>query len=411
MGLYTYPTDNITTYTEVRGLHSDGSAASNDDDDDDVRDTSFLELRQAWVEFDNLAGVDGVAAKIGRQRFYEPRGLWWNRDLDAVKLAMNSTLTNGFIAVGQNLDQYRFGDDNDLERDDEDRLRIMTELSHQYQNKQFIEGRILFENDHSGTPAIGANVPIDDRDPEDNKLLWAGIRLKGQTDQNSPLLNKIGYRTDIIGVVGDVTTADTAPLSDELRTVDAIDKRDVAAWAFDGSLDFQFDTPLNPTITVGYAYGSGDDGSGDDSAFRQSDLEGNTSIFPEERVTSSLRNYGEVLRPELSNIHVAILGANIPVLNASDMSINYFSYWLDEETGRLRSSGISGALNGQDSHLGQGLDWMTNINLGRELRTNTPVLKDTALRLRLGGFKSGDAYGDAEGEYAFRGTSEIRVRF
>lgn len=409
LGLFLYPTENITTYVEGRGLLSDGIASSNSIDDDDSRDLSFLEMRQAWIEFDNLFGTP-ASIKAGRQRFYEPRGIWWNRDLDAVKFALDSTLTNGFIAVGENQDNYRVGDDNDFDRDEEDRLRILGEISHEYTQNQFIETRFLYEDDHSGTEAIGQLVPSNDRDNEDYELVWAGIRARGQTQPQG--LEKLGYRIDLLGVAGEETTigTTTGPVTG-FRSVNSVTNRDVLAWAFDGGIDIQPNIFLDPTFSLGYAYGSGDDGNGDNNAFRQTGLEGNTSNYPEGRVSGSIRNYGEVLRPELSNLHIASAGINVPALEASDISVNYFSYWLDEETTGITDSDINAPTNGQDVYVGQALDFIANINIGKEMNIQSTVFKNTAFRVRMGGFQAGDAFGTEEDEYAYRGSTELRIKF
>lgn len=405
IGAYLYPTDDITTYFEARGLYSDGVATSDSDDDEDTTNLNFVEMRQAWVEFDQLWNIPILSLKAGRQRFYEPRGLWWNRDLDAARLSLNSTLTNSFIAIGENLSKYRIGDDNDLEREEEKRLRILGELSHQPVKNHEIGLRFLYEEDHSGTKNIGQTVPDNDRDTEDNNLLWAGARASGKTDN-------ITYRADIMAVRGEETITTTTPgPGADLRTVSTITDRDVFGWGFDGSINIELDTPLEPTLTVGYAYGSGDDGNGDNNAFRQTGLEGNTSISPAGRASSALRNYGEVLRPELSNLHIVNTGINIPVFQASDINLNYFNYWLDENATTLRSSGISARLNNSDKHVGQALDLAVNINIGKELDIQNTIFKNTAFRIRLGGFKAGEAYGSGEDEYAYRGSTELRVKF
>lgn len=411
-GLYLYPTEDITTYVEARALLSEGVASSNNDDDADSQNLNFVELRQAWVEVDNIGGHKPAAVKIGRQRFREDRGLWWNRDLDAARVSYDTTLTKGFVAVGENQAQYRIGNDNEFDRDEEDRLRVLSELSHQYKKDQFIEARFLFEDDHSGTYNVGQNVNADDRDDDDFSLAWFGLRAKGKNLLFAKEAPKVSYRVDIIGMTGEATNVSTTsgPSSD-VRTVSAVNTRDALGFAFDGGLDVELPIPLSPTLSVGYAYGSGDDGSGDSSAFRQSGLDGNTSQFPEEKVSNSLRNYGEVLRPELSNIHILNTGVTFPVLQASDLSLNYFSYWLDDKKTGLQDDGISARLNGQDSHVGQALDLSTNLNIGEELNLPQDYLKNTALRFKLGTFKAGKAYGAQENEYAFRGSSEVRMKF
>ena len=413
IGAYLYPTENITTLIEARGVYSEGVATSNNVDDENVSDISFLELRQAWIEFDKLFGLHPLSLKAGRQRFRETRGLWWNRDLDALKLSLNSTLFNGFIAVGENQDQYRLGSDNELDGDDEDRLRILAELSQNYNQNHFIETRFLFEDDHSGTENIGQIVSDNGRDDEDYTLLWAGWRVKGSFENSLPSnLQKIQYRADLMGVTGEETLVNsTANADPNFRTVSSVIERDVLGWAFDGSFDLKLDSFLQPTFTFGYAYGSGDNGRGDNSAFRQTDLDSNTSRFPEGGSSSALRNYGEVLRPELSNLHIANAGINLPVLKASDINLNYFSYWLDNEATGLRSSSINAPLNGQDNYLGQGLDLAAHIKIGQEARISNDALKDTLLRIRLGGFQAGDAFGQEEGDYAYRGSTELRFKF
>ncbi len=411
-GLYLYPSEDVTTYIEGRALLSEGVASSNNDDDEDSQNLNFVEMRQAWVEFDNIGGHQPAAVKIGRQRFREDRGLWWNRDLDADLVSYDTTLTKAFVAVGENQSEYRLGDDDDFDRDEQDRLRVLSELSHQYKKDHFIEARALFEEDHSGTESIGQNINANDRDDEDFTLGWVGIRAKGKHLLFSGPVPKISYRADVIAMAGEITSIGTAAgPSSNLRTVNSVNSRDALGFGFDGSVDIELDAPLSPTITFGYAYGSGDDGRGDSSAFRQSGLDGNTSRFPDDKVSNSLRNYGEVLRPELSNIHILNTGVAFPVLQASDLSVNYFSYWLDDTGTGLQDSGISAALNGQDSHIGQAIDLATNINIGKELNLPQDYLKETALRFKIGTFKAGDAFGFQEDEYAFRGSSEVRMKF
>lgn len=411
MAVYLYPTDDVTIYGSIHSLYSDGKATS-DSDDEDYADLNLLEMRQAWIKIDNLCNLRPVSIKIGRQRMDEERKIWWNHDIDAVKLSFDTTLTRGFIAIGENQSKYRIGDDNDLERDEENRLRLMAELSHNYTKNHAIEARLLFENDHSGTPRIGSIIPSDDRDREDNNLLWTGLRATGYIPSPASSIYGFDYRTDIMSLIGkEKITTTTAGPSADLRTVNATTERDVFGWAFDGNFDIKFKTYFDPTLRLGYAYGSGDNSGRDNTAFRQTGLQGNRGTRSDKAISSSIRNYGEVLRPELSNIHIANIGLNATLLKHSDINLNYFNYWLDKDATSLRSSGITAPLNSQDSHLGQALDIAADIHLGKELGIPNHMLNNTILKLRLGGFKAGAAYGSAEGEYAYRASTELRVSF
>lgn len=415
VGVHLYPTDNITAYVQGRAFLSRGNASSNTDDDDDEVDQDFFEMRQAWIEFDEVFHPL-LSVKVGRQRFKEPRTIFWNRDLDAVRLSLDSTRTKGFIAIGENQSSYRTGSDNELEGDEEDRLRILAEASHLLTPDHEISARFLYEDDHSGLLANGSIVDDQSRDDEDANLLWAGIRSEGTVEtKEHKAVKSFFYRADFMSVFGeeDVQTSTSGPRAGQ-RTITGNQNRDVFGVAFDGSVGLAFDNIFEPTVTLGYAYGSGDDGTnpnGTNNAFRQTDLHGNNSRFPYGFTNESTRNYGEVLRPELSNIHILQAGVHLPIFEHSDMSVNYYRYWLAEKEAGLRSSSISAALNGTDRDIGQELNASANIYLGKELNLTSPLAQQTTFRLRFGAFNPGGAYNVDDGEIAYRGTGEFRFRF
>ena len=79
-------------------------------------------------------------------------------------------------------------------------------------------------------------------------------------------------------------------------------------YALDASATYRISNhPLNPKVTLGYAYGSGDDNPNDTTnhEFRQTGLQSNESKFggiPKFKV------YGEALDPELSNLKIFTMG-------------------------------------------------------------------------------------------------------
>ncbi|SHK99107.1 Alginate export [Roseovarius marisflavi] len=69
--------------------------------------------------------------------------------------------------------------------------------------------------------------------------------------------------------------------------------RAVRRYGFDPGLTKTFkQARLNPRLTAGIAFGSGDNGAGIDTAFRQTDIQGNSGRFGSK---TSLKYYGEVL--------------------------------------------------------------------------------------------------------------------
>src|SRR5690606_28293152 len=117
-------------------------------------------------------------------------------------------------------------------------------------------------------------------------------------------------------------------------------------------------------------------GGGTDHAFRQTGLDGGNSRLGLGRTFH--KNYGEVLHPELSNLHILTAGTDIPVTEHTDMGLTYFNYRLVRENTSLRSSGITAPLSGTDKDIGQALDFVLNVDLDDELGFKTPHTDDTA---------------------------------
>lgn len=408
--IFFQPTETITSYAEGRVVFTEGSSSL---DDPGLSPESFAELRQFWVKFDDLFHLRSLALQVGRQRIREDRNIWWNRDFDAIRVRYDSTLFRGFIGIGQNLAEYRTGS-GDFSEEDIDRLRIFGEGQWQLRPNQAISVRFLYENDHSETGTIGQLVDADDRDDEDLDLFWIGGRFIGDLKPNIQHVKNIYYRLELIAAFGDETllTTSRGP-SDDFRVIATVRNRDVWAWAVDAAINVALDIPLNPVLTFGYTFASGDDDpmDGTDNTFRQTGLHGSSSRIHEDFSAGTMRNYGEVLRPELSNIHIITAAVNIPVLTYSEFNLIYHYYHLDNESAGLRDTGISARLNGVDKGLGHGLDLVSIIHIGTELNLSQPLLRRMFIKISLGGFIAGEAYGVGEGEFSFRTVTELKFRF
>lgn len=404
------PSDKLYAYWEGSAVKTWGTASGEDDTGVPTPSGDYLEWRQSYVQFNELFNVIPLNLQVGRQRIREDYGFWWNRDMDAVRLNYDSTLFSGFFAVAQDLFAYRTSETT-IDPDSDARLRVLLQTSSVIAPDHRLEFRALYENDHSDHGDIGGIVPAADFDEEDNNLVWGGIRSVGAFPQASGgFLSRIDYRLDAAVVGGSTEEVVTAATADpEIRTVTSIDERDVLGWGLDAGVDVALAAPLNPTLMFGYAYGSGDDGDGTDTAFRQSDLQGNSSRLG--LSTASIHNYGEALRPELSNLHVLTAGVSFPMLQASNVTFLYHYYRLaNEETG-LRSGRVRIATNGTDSDVGQGVDAVFNFDLNKEVPVLNQSPADTDVRVSFGGFKAGDAYDPEDGENMLRGLVQLRVRF
>lgn len=414
MSLEAKPTENTTAFINARALNIDGDAGFDDDTGEtESLEQTFLELRELWVRWEQLGGVIPLNLQIGRQRIKEPRALWWNSDFDMARVNYNSTLLNGFVGVGEDLTSYRTGSDElDYQGDDEDRLRTLGELSWQYQLNHFVEGRFLYEHDHSGTQDVGTVFDDDDRDDEDLDAVWAGLRTTGAFVEPHAALKEVKYRADIIGLFGEEDeTASVAGPGAGQRTAGATTDNDLSAWAFDSGATFAPNLRGGPVFTLGYSFGSGDDDAtdGTDHEFRQTDLQGSSSRIGLER--QQQKNYGEVLRPELSNLHILTAGAGLPVTEATDVGLTYFNYRLAEDATSLRSSGISAPMTGTDKDVGQAADFIVNVDIDDQFGLKSQYVDDIGFRFVLGGFFPGDAYEPNDDEDAYRVFTELKLRF
>ena len=395
---------NVLIFWEGRGVANIGRRGFQSVDTGEVSGLdSFLELRQSYLQFDNVV-AQPVSLRIGRQKIREDYGIWWKQNFDSLRLTYDTTLFKGSLIAGQDLFSYRTSD-GDFTENEQKIARVLVEGSWQYYYENFFEARLMFQDDHSGI-AVGDSQNVDNPDDRDGRLFWGGVRASGKTHAFMTGADKPSYRVDLMAVTG---KEDVATING-VGVVTAVDNKNVKGWAFDAGVDIPL-PKVRPVLHLGYAFGSGDGDTTDDSdrAFRQTDLEGNFSSIG--ALSESTNNYGTVLRPQLTNIHVVSAGITMPVLKASNVGIIYRYYRLDEQAVSLVSSGINNTLDGVNRELGQGVDILFNMNILKERQINSEYVQDVVLRSSLGFFRSGKAYGTEDGEVVVRGLAELKIGF
>ncbi len=89
-----------------------------------------------------------------------------------------------------------------------------------------------------------------------------------------------------------------------------------------------------PTFTAGYAYGTGDDQpfDGTTRTFRQTGLQLNNGKW---NGVTNFRYYGQLLRPELANLHIETYGLGVRPHARTSFDLVYHSYRLDRPASRL----------------------------------------------------------------------------
>lgn len=392
-------------FWEGRGVGGVGRSGFETSDTGNISNNkNFLEWRQSYFQFSNLGGQP-FSIRAGRQRVRESYGNWWNQNFDAVRVGYDTTLFSGFLLAGQDLFSYSTGED--FRKDQKDIFRLLAEGSWQYYYRHFFETRMMYEDDHSGVDGIGAIQSASDRNAADGQLLWAGVRAAGESRPLTDGADRVKYRVDLMGVSGN-ERVDTTTAAGSNLLVTGIRDRDVLGWGLDAGVDIPLAMNSHPVLHLGYAYGSGDDGTGDDHSFRQSGLRGNFSRVGV--LSQSVYNYGTVLRPQLSNIHILAAGFTMPMFQASDAGVLYHYYRLADAATSVTSS-VNGTLNGRDNDLGQGIDLLFNTSLYESDNIRAGHINSAYLRTSLGAFRAGDAYGTNEGEIAGRGLIELGFNF
>lgn len=115
----------------------------------------------------------------------------------------------------------------------------------------------------------------------------------------------------------------------------------------------------NPRATVGYAWGSGDDGKGSDSSHHQTGMQTNMSYMG---AVYDFKTYGTVLAPALTNLHVLTAAVGIAPMEKSSLDLVYHHYRQDEtgEVSKMRITPQADLQNGRA--LGNGFDLVWGWN-------------------------------------------------
>jgi hypothetical protein len=97
--------------------------------------------------------------------------------------------------------------------------------------------------------------------------------------------------------------------------------KSIGGWGVDLGTTYEWPLGPRPSVTLGFAFGSGDRNADDqrDGSFRQTGLQKNEWDFGG---STDFKVYGEVLDPELSNLAIFTVGALPVLLGAGDPGVH-----------------------------------------------------------------------------------------
>jgi alginate production protein len=272
-------------------------------------------------------------------------------------------------------------------------FRVLARANWLYLNNHGLDLFYLYHDDRSRTPSVGAFVSPDSEDPSDARLWWGGVRASGS--ETAAAYGELSYWADAAIVLGKEKLLELAGAPGNPQAVTSRRKQRVRGWAFD--LGVRWDSPLpgEPLFTLGYAIGSGDKSpeSGSDRAFRQTGLQSNDEEF---------RTYGEILRPELSNLSIPVVAVRFPVLSRTYVEFAYRHFRQLHAAPFVRGEArIEAEPNGIKKNIGQ--EWM--------LYSLIKQWKNIEIELVGAAFRAGTAYGPLSGKIAYSLFTKITFEF
>lgn len=340
---------------------------------------------------------DRVSYQIGRQNFNDDREWWWDEDLDAVRIHYNAGDTQAEIALAQELGRENT-DAARIHPEEDKVLRLLASVTREIDRRNERSLFLLAQYDHSDTEAVGTFVHSDLRDESDLDALWLGWRAQGRW--KLPNDDRLYYWLDSGAMWGNERAIDYDPVDGDRRVVDGVEQRRVRGAALDLGLNWQTSLPGRLTFTAGYAVGSGDDDPDDgvDGNYRQSGMQDNDDKF---RGVTGFRYYGDLLRPELSNIAITTFAAGFRFLGQNSLDLVFHGYRQLRPMDEIRDARLDYDPDGVDTDIGSEI----NLVLGIEEIANWEI------ELVASRFRAGTAYGARRGETAEKLGLEIFFRF
>ena len=343
----------------------------------------------------HLINLFPVGLLAGRKQFRDDRGWWYDNQLDVAQLQYNSTLVTAEVSYGGRLiDERVISETQNIGFEDSEFL--IGHLDYQFYYQHHLQAFALYQNDDFSNNNIGRVVGGGSSFNPELDLLWLGFRFNGLF--SLPDRSKLNYWADFATVNGSERDFITTNLSPTRKSITRIRDIDVS-YGYGVDFGLAWKAANNSWgLAVNYAFGSGDNSENDrQSSYRQPAISNNKGrVLGENRY----RIYGELLRPELSNLQLFSLTAGRRLNDYYWLQAIYFHYWQIEADEELDASNFIVSPNGENKEIGNEIDlilvatWNENINA----------------ELTLSGFRAGSAFDNAaESKYAYKALLEIKL--
>lgn len=328
----------------------------------DRRQFSAL-IDQLYVKF--TPPSSGVEFTVGRRNFEDNRLWLYDAALDAAVL----TLKPGDFNI-----------EASVSREDLVDLDLTAFVPTTETNNYIIYSEYRGIEDHK----LGAYwIHRNDTSGEEGAPHFLGLRASGRP------LDAFNYWAELAYVTGEDENSQT-----------------LSAGALDVGGTYRFlKAPLQPSVTLSFAYGTGDGDStdGTNNEFRQTGLQSNEGRFG--GVTQFVTK-GEVLTPEISNLKIVTAGVGFRPFASMFVDLVYHQYWLNEIATEIRGQSLTAEMNrfGSSKNVGSEFDVILGFR-------NLFGIRGLGFETRGGLFFPGDAWRRNDGSDPQMGVTALGVFF
>lgn len=336
------PPGNFSGVASARFFYQD-----REDEDDGPSSRRDARIVEAFGYWDDIPG--GFEVQLGRQDFEEQREWLWDQELDALRVAWGRGNHRLELATA-----ISFSDASERDRSSENFLAYYS-----WEESDRILAAYLVDRRFTET---GRDYPF-----------HLGARVLGEwlpdSDVWLELSHLTGYR----------------------------DTEDLRAWALDGGLVWEPEA-LDPFhFSFGWAIGSGDSDPSDgvDRTFYQTGYHDNNDKLGG---ATSVKYYGELLEPELSNLGILTASAGVTLGKRTSLDLIWHEY-SQVESDIVRVGSLGENTNGVGSDIGWELDLVLGSRYWRSLD----------LELAISHFQPGNAYDEQDPAQMAR--VQVRMKF
>lgn len=300
--------------------------------------TKSLERGQAWIRLNRLGGTPW-ALQAGRQALLERRSVWWDDDVDALRLIYDGDALRLQAGHARQLGRVSSAE-RGVPADERRVARSFLQGEWRWASRQRLTLFALRQDDRSGTPAPGSRATDEDAtDPSDLRATWWGLRATGEWRSAGDL--RLAWRAEGGWLAG----RERVTAYDDAFVAGATTEAAVRGRMHDVGLVLTLPVALRPSVGLAHARAS--------AGFRQTGLQENKSrVAGVKRV----RHWGELLQPELSNLAVQTVSGGIRLLGNSSLELLHHRYRQPVAADAVAGARLSADPEGSDRRLGDETD-------------------------------------------------------